>query len=155
MIRRFLAVAAMAMIFVPASCSEPLGNDAADGDETTEVFNMKIDVKVGGRVFAATLEDNAAAREFASRLPLTLSMSELNGNEKYCYLDKPLPAAAKSVSTIESGDLMLWQSNCVVLFYKTFSSGYSYTRLGRLDSAEGIAEAVGRGEVSVTFESRE
>ena len=116
---------------------------------------MKIDVKVGGRVFAATLEDNAAAREFASRLPLTLSMSELNGNEKYCYLDKPLPAAAKSVSTIESGDLMLWQNNCVVLFYKTFSSGYSYTRLGRLDSADGIAGAVGRGEVSVTFESRE
>jgi len=38
---------------------------------------------VGERRFAITLTDNAAARAFAAQLPLTLDMSELNGNEKH------------------------------------------------------------------------
>ena len=36
---------------------------------------------IGERRFAITLSDNAAARAFAAQLPLTLDMSELNGNE--------------------------------------------------------------------------
>ena len=47
---------------------------------------------VGKRRFAITLTDNAAARAFAAQLPLTLDMSELNGNEKHGDLPKPLPA---------------------------------------------------------------
>src|SRR5688500_2652743 len=38
---------------------------------------------VGERRFAIPLADNAAARAFAARLPLTLDMSELDGNEKH------------------------------------------------------------------------
>jgi hypothetical protein len=49
---------------------------------------------VGKRRFALTLTDNAAARAFAAQLPLTLDMSELNGNEKHGDLPKPLPANA-------------------------------------------------------------
>ena len=68
-------------------------------------------------------------------LPLTLDMSELNGNEKYHYLDESLPT-----------------SSCVVLFYETFSSSYSYTRLGKIDNPGGLAAALGSGNVSVVFE---
>ena len=46
---------------------------------------------VGERRFAVTLADNAAARAFAAQLPLTLDMSELNGNEKHADLPKTLP----------------------------------------------------------------
>lgn len=126
-------------------------NADTDNDNQEEQTNMKINVTVGGRVFAATLEDNDAARRFAALLPLSLDMEELNGNEKYFYLSESLPANATSVESIAAGDLMLWQNSCVVLFYKSFRSGYSYTRLGRLDSPEGIADAVGKGSVTVGF----
>jgi Cyclophilin-like family len=62
---------------------------------------------VGERRFAITLTDNAAARAFAAQLPLTLDMSELNGNEKHVDLPKPLPANASRPGTIRNGDLML------------------------------------------------
>ena len=75
--------------------------------------------------FTVSLADTEAARELAKRLPLHLDMTELNGNEKYANLDKPLPAKAEKVHTIEAGDLMLWGSDCLVLFYKTFGTPYS------------------------------
>jgi aryl-alcohol dehydrogenase-like predicted oxidoreductase len=63
---------------------------------------------VGERRFAITLADNAAARAFAAQLPLTLDMSELNGNEKHADLPKPLPANASRPGTIRNGDVMLY-----------------------------------------------
>ena len=86
---------------------------------------------VGERRFAITLTDNAAARAFAAQLPLTLDMSELNGNEKHAELPKALPTNASRPGTIRNGDLMLYGSNTLVVFYLTFDSSYSYTRLGR------------------------
>ena len=46
---------------------------------------------------------------------------------------------------------MLYGSNCLVLFYGT-AGGYSYTRIGRLNSTDGLAKAVGKGAATVTFE---
>ncbi len=112
----------------------------------------KLTVTVNGTAFSATLEDNDAARELAGRLPLTLDMSELNGNEKYAYLDERLPTAASRPGKIDAGDIMLFGSDCLVLFYESFPTGYSYTRLGRLDDPAGLARAAGRGSAAVTWE---
>ena len=79
---------------------------------------------VGERRFAITLTDNAAARAFAAQLPLTLDMSELNGNEKHADLPKPLPANASRPGTIRNGDLMLYGADTLVVFYLTFQSSY-------------------------------
>lgn len=86
---------------------------------------------------------------------MALDMSELNGNEKYFYLDTSLTTDSYRPGNIQTGDLMLYGNNCVVLFYETFSSGYSYTRLGRVDNPEGLAVALGTGAVTVTFSVRE
>ena len=106
---------------------------------------------VGERRFAITLTKNAAARAFAAQLPLTLDMSELNGNEKHAELPRALPAKASRPGTIRSGDLMLYGKETLVLFYSTFDSSYSYTRLGRVNDPAGLAQAVGRRGVRILF----
>ncbi len=106
---------------------------------------------VGERRFAITLTDDAAARAFAARLPLTLNMSELNGNEKHADLPDALPANASRPGTIRNGDLMLYGTNTVVVFYATFNSSYAYTRLGRVDDPAGLPQALGRRGVRVVF----
>jgi hypothetical protein len=111
---------------------------------------MTIVITVGDSVFKAGIEDSDTGRAFVAKLPLTLDMSELNGNEKYCY-GISLPRADKYFSSISAGDLMLYSGNCIVLFYGP-AGGYSYTRIGKLQSTEGLASALGRGSVSVKFE---
>ena len=115
-------------------------------------MNRNITVRVGDYSFSVTLEDNATARAFTALLPMTVTMNEMNGNEKYHYLSENLPTDSYRPGTIRNGDLMLYGSSCVVLFYETFSSSYSYTHIGRLDKPSGLASVLGRGNVNVTFE---
>lgn len=112
---------------------------------------MKLTLTIGGQTFSASLLDNETARAFAARLPLTLDMSELNGNEKYFYLDGGLPTKAVNPGQISAGDLMLYGDSCLVLFYQSFSTSYRYTPLGQLDNPAGLAAALGQGSAQVTF----
>lgn len=106
---------------------------------------------IGERRFAITLNDNAAARTFAAQLPLTLDMAELNGNEKHGELQKALPTNAGRPGTIRNGDLMLYGTTTLVIFYLTFDSSHSYTRLGRVDDPAGLADALGARGARVVF----
>ncbi|TFW08121.1 hypothetical protein E4K72_08160 [Oxalobacteraceae bacterium OM1] len=109
---------------------------------------------INERRFAFTLADNDAARALAAQLPLTLNMEELNGNEKHARLPTSLPANASRPGIIRNGDLMLYGSDTLVVFYSTFNSMYSYTRLGRVDDAAGLGQALGSGSARVTFSAQ-
>lgn len=109
---------------------------------------------IGSKTFQATLADSPAAKELRALLPLSLKMAELNGNEKHAELSKALPTDAKQPGTIREGDVLLYDDRTLVLFYKTFRSSYSYTRLGRIGDTTGLASALGRGSVEVTFEAK-
>jgi len=113
--------------------------------------NGKIKITVNSQSFTATLLDNDSAKAFMIMLPLTIHMTELNGNEKYDDLSNSLPTNSSNPGTIKNGDLMLYGSKTLVLFYKTFSTAYSYTKLGTLDDATGLASALGSRNVTVTF----
>ena len=124
------------------------GGGSGDNNNQAEE-SMTIDIIIGDNVFKADIEATETGRAFIEKLPLTLAMSELNGNEKYCY-GIALPHADKYFDSLAAGDLMLYSGDCIVLFYGP-AGGYSYTRIGRLQSVDGLAAALGKGSVTVTF----
>lgn len=129
--------------------TDDIGSEASQIESIPEANEMKI--IINGKEFSAKFCDTKAAEEFKAMLPLTLDMSELNGNEKFIYLDTSFSAASESVGYINKGELMLYGSSCVVLFYDSFSTPYSYTRLGYIDDPSGLENAVGSGSVTVEF----
>lgn len=126
--------------------------DVLPEQKTEGIAMTEMRIIVGEAAFSAELYDNEAAQTLAEMLPLTLDMRELNGNEKYYYLGETLPGESSVPDEIHTGDLMLYGSDCLVLFYKDFSTIYSYTPLGRIGNPEGLAAALGGGNVHVIFQ---
>ena len=145
-----MTVAFMTMMVCSASSCDK--NDDNNIENTTPMANGKIKIKVDSQTFTATLLDNNSAKAFKEILPLTINMVELNSNEKYYDLPNSLPTNSSNPVTIKNGDLMLYGSKTLVLFYKTFSTSYSYTKLGAVDDVTGLATALGSGNITVTFE---
>lgn len=112
---------------------------------------IKVKITVGSTHFTGTLYNNATVTAFKSGLPVTINMKDLNANEKYFDLPTSLPANASNPGRIKTGDLMLYGSNTLVLFYKSFPTSYNYTPIGRIDNPAGLAAALGQGDVKVTF----
>ena len=131
------------------SPSDGNGNAIADNSES---MSDTLVIKIGSREFTGTLLDNPTATAFRAMLPLTMNMTELNGNEKYFDLAKSLPTNASNPGQINAGDLLFFGSKTLVLFYEAFSTSYSYTRLGKVDNPSGLAEAVGSGNAVVTIQ---
>lgn len=132
---------------VPPQSQLPKDNNNNDSKE-----NMKLKLTIDSATFIATLKNNATADAFRALLPMTINMEELNNNEKYYDLSSSLPVSPSGWGTIENGDLMLFGSSTLVLFYNTFTTSYSYTRIGKIDDPSGLQSALGTDNTTVTFE---
>jgi hypothetical protein len=146
-----MILACLSIILCSASSCDK-NDDNSNTENNTPMANGKIKITVNSQTFTATLLDNNSAKAFKEMLPLTINMIELNGNEKYYDLPNSLPTNSSNPQTIKNGDLMLYGSKTLVLFYKTFSTSYSYTKLGSVDDVTGLVSALGSGNVTVTFE---
>lgn len=141
------------LLFVgPMAC----GTDSTIAQDTTGTktnannsMGTRLRIRVASATFTATLLDNPTVTAFKKQLPITLSMQELNKNEKFADLPNNLPTNAVNPGTIQTGDLMLYGSSTLVLFYETFRTSYAYTKLGRIDNPSGLAAALGSGDVTV------
>jgi hypothetical protein len=111
----------------------------------------RIWMTVGDKRFAITLADTAAARDFVAMLPLSINMPDLNSNEKHAKLSTPLATDTIRPGTIRNGDLMLYGSQTLVVFYQSFTSTYSYTRLGRVDDPTELAKTLGSDAAKIEF----
>lgn len=151
-IRTTSTVGSSSTVKIPES-SSTVSSDIKipDPPANKEENTLNITITANGRKFSAALYDNETAREFKALLPLTLDMSELNGNEKYYYFPDSLPTNSSRPSRINTGDIMLYGSSCLVIFYESFSTSYSYTPIGKIDDPDGLAAALGSGSVQVSF----
>ena len=142
-----LSVAGCAQCAVQPPAAEYTPVNKIEGEQKMQTLKIKIN----GQTFTAELYDNAAAQKLVQNLPMTLNMKDLHGNEKYYYLDNPLPAKAQHVGKINAGDIMLFGNDCLVVFYQSFNTSYSYTPLGKIENAAVLPKAVGRGSVQMEF----
>ena len=156
---RDLMLTAILLLSVISSCAAcgkdstlpDKGNVESKEDSSVNNSPNQMEIKIGSSTFTATLYDNATARAFKALLPMSINMAELNGNEKYFDLTTSLPVKSENPGTIRNGDLMIYGSQTLVLFYKSFDTSYSYTKLGRINDPGGLMEALGKGDVTVFF----
>ena len=133
------------------SSTAPESGDAESQQVEEENSEMQMNVQVGSSTFTATLEENEAVDalvEMMEQGPVTIQMSDYSGFEKVGPLGTSLPTSNQQTTT-QAGDIVLYQGNQIVMFYG--SNSWSYTRLGHIDDLTGWEEAVGSGDVTVTF----
>ena len=136
-------------LFILVGCNSKSNNNINNTEiksskEVTKSVKMFIDDKE----YTIDLEDNETANSFASLLPQEFEMNELNGNEKYVYLDNTLPTSSYSPKRINAGDVMLYGNNCLVVFYKSFDTSYSYTKIGHINNLPDL----GNENISIRIE---
>ena len=143
---------ALCLILAGIAAFLPVSGAECENSTSSEKTMPEIRITIGDKTFSAALENTPASAEFVKMLPLSLRMNELNGNEKYIGLSEKLPADSACPGKIRSGELMLYGRSTLVLFYKSFPTSYSYTRIGKIADARGLKEVVGDREVTVKFE---
>ena len=120
--------------------------DERDKEMEQEEIIKNISVTIDGKKYVAELENNETAQAFYKNFfvdtPAEFLMEELNWNEKYVYLQVwNLPTNSKVPEKIEAWDIMLYWSDCIVIFYKSFSTSYSYTKIGHIKNLEALWDA--------------
>ncbi len=119
----------------------------------TENPMKQITLTFNGHTYTATLEKNAAVDAFVALLrenggSITISAGDYGGWEKVGPLGQALPCDDVQTTT-SVGDFVLYSGDQIVLFYG--SNSWSYTRLGRINDPGGLREALGDGDVDITF----
>ena len=141
--KKFFAAILVLILIFSVGCS---------AEKKSDEVEMRIKISVGEQIFYANLENNSSTQELIKKLPLEVEMTELNGNEKYYKFAENLPSDDKKISEIREGDLMLYGSSYLVIFYKNFSTSYSYTRLGKIENPANLSEILGDGNIRVKIE---
>ena len=116
--------------------------------KTLNKETSKMKVIIEDKEYTLNLEDNAAAKTLLEFAPFETKMEELNGNEKYVYLSNKFPIDSYKPGHIEQGDVMLFDNSCLVIFYKSFDTPYSYTKIGYIDNLPNLGDK----SVNVKFE---
>ena len=156
MIYRLFAILIIFLIVGCTSKKDDINNisNTNSTNSTSSELNSTVEVIksvkaiINEKEYIINLEDNETSKNFVNLLPQELKLSELNGNEKYIYLDYTLPTNSFNPKRINSGDVMLYGNNCLVIFYKSFDTSYSYTKIGHIDNLPNL----GNSSITVKFE---
>lgn len=115
---------------------------------------IPVDIFINNNTFSAKLYTSDSTEELINQFPMTINMSEMNGNEKYYYMSSSLTQDEEDIKNIKSGDIMLYGPDCIVIFYKDFETSYKYTKLGYIEDKLKLSEILkNNNEVKITFKS--
>jgi hypothetical protein len=113
------------------------GQVAQDAASNQRESAMKIQSEFNGQTMTATLYGNPSARDFASMLPLDLTIDNYSTNEKIAYLPRKLTEEGNAPFGNEApGDLCYyipWGN--LAFFYDSYRSSRDLIRLGRIDGS--------------------
>lgn len=115
------------------------------GCKSDKKENKTMKVVIDNKEYRVILEDNETVDELLDLLPKSYVMKDLNDNEKYTYMEESLKINPVNPNKINKGDIMLFGDNCLVIFYKSFITSYSYTKIGHIDNLEDLGE----GDINV------
>ncbi len=135
-----------------AENTAPATTEETENETEGSENSMTITITIGKKIFTAHLYDNETTRAFVEKLPMTIDMSELNGNEYYYYFSGSLPTAASRPNGISCGDIKLYGSSCLVIFYESFTTSYSYTDIGYIEDPTELEDALKAASGIVTIE---
>jgi hypothetical protein len=113
---------------------------------------MRISIKAGADVVTASLLDNPTARDFASLLPMTVTLEDHAATEKIAYLPRKLSTAGAPAGTDPSiGDVAYYAPwGNLALFHKDFHYSSGLVPLGKMEAGlEALREP---GSVTATIE---
>ena len=112
---------------------------------------MKIRTEVDGTRIIAVLDNNTTAIDFASLLPLTLTLDDYNGTEKISDLPKKLSTrgAPEGVDPV-AGDLAYYAPwGNLAIFYKDFGYSRGLVKLGSIELSPRTFERPGSLRVTI------
>ena len=128
-----------------------------DGEpEPPDVSSLIVNITVGDRTVTATMEDNAAARDFLSRLPLEITLNDYNNmTEKIFYPDPALTTEGVTRGCAPTpGNITIYAPwGNVAIFCKSWSHSNDLIKIGRIDG-NGIEALSIAGDIPVKIERR-
>ncbi len=112
-----------------------------------------MNLKVNNSTLTVKLADNAATKALVERLKgcaVTYNAHDYGGFEKVGSLGFSLPSNDTYITT-EPGDIMLYTSNQLCIFFD--SNSWEYTPIGKIEgmTKQQLKDAFGTGEVSITL----
>ena len=112
---------------------------------------MKLTLKINDIEVDVIWTDNDSVRALKNLAKdgLTINMSKYGGFEQVGSIGSTLPSSDTRITTIP-GDIVLYSSNQIVLFYD--SNTWSYTKLGHINlSKSELTDLLGDEDVVITL----
>lgn len=125
---------------------------AQDASPARDETAMRVRIAFNGASMTATLYDNPSARDFASLLPLDLTIDDYSNNEKIAYLPRRLTEEGSGPFGNEApGDLCYYAPwGNLAFFYGSYRYSGGLIRLGRIDGD--FAPLLMRGKFDLRIE---
>lgn len=132
----------------PQPTAAPTETPAAPTEE-----EMTMQLQINGQPVEVTWEENDAVTALRGLLadgPLTVTAAPYGGFEVVGELGTSLPAADVQTTTAP-GDIVLYNTDSIVVFHG--SNSWAYTRLGNIDGmdADALRALFGSGDVELTL----